>query len=238
MQVLRRGGEHLEAREYWWWTALAAVVLAAMAALGVVLQLGGDRGLPASVVALAPILVVLLVARRPLRKIIGRIQAARKGRLGERLVTELLARLPDDYYLVNDIVVSAGNIDHIVTGPCGIVVIETKRVAGRIQCDGDRWSVNGRRRKSYSRQAKAGAIAVKTFLAARHPELRAVFVHAVVVFTHPLCVLQVNRAEVAVARFSELLPLVMELGRARPMDRRLAHAAARSLAGGDAMGRV
>jgi len=76
------------------------------------------------------------------------------------------------------------------------------------------------------------------FLAARHPELRTVFVHAVVVFTHPLCELQVNRAEVAVARFSELLTLVMELGRARPMDRRLAHAAARSLASGDAMGRV
>jgi len=108
LQVLRRGGEHLEAREYWRWTALAAVVLAAVAALGVVLRLGGGLELPASVVALASILVVLLVVHRPLRKIIGRIQAARKGRLGERLVTELLARLPDGYYLVNDIVLSAG----------------------------------------------------------------------------------------------------------------------------------
>jgi hypothetical protein len=231
MQVLRQGGEYLEAQEYWRWVTLAVAAVAVLAALAIALRDSVILGLPLSLVAIAPILLVLPVASRVLRRIVLRIRAARKGRLGERLVTDLLARLPDEYYLVNDIVLGAGNVDHVLTGPCGIVVIETKRTAGQIRCEEDQWFINGRRTKSYSRQATAGAIAVKTFLASRHPELRTVFVRAVVVFTDPLCELRVERAEVAVARFSELLPLITELGRSRQMDQALAHASARSLAG-------
>jgi hypothetical protein len=233
MQILRRGGEHLEAREYWRWVALAVVVFAAVVAAGVIARHTGTMGLPPALGILAPIVIVFLVARRPLRRILRRIRAARKGRLGERLVTDLLARLPDEYYLVNDVVLGAGNVDHVITGPCGVVVIETKRIAGQIRCEGDQWFVNGRRTKSYSRQAKAGAIAVRTFLAARHPELRTTFVRAVVVFTHPLCKLRVDRAEVAVARFSELLGLISEFGRSEQLSQDLAHAAARSLTGSE-----
>jgi hypothetical protein len=38
---------------------------------------------------------------------------------------------------VNGVVLGAGNIDHVETGPCGIVVIETKRTVGNIGCEGD-----------------------------------------------------------------------------------------------------
>ena len=231
MQILRRGGEYLEAREYWQWTALTIVVLVATVALAFGLRSSEGLTPEGILMPLGPVMLGLLVGRRPLRRIVARIRAVRKGRLGERLVTDLLTRLPGHYYLVNDVVLGAGNIDHVVTGPCGIVVIETKRVAGRIRCDGDTWTVNGRRSKSYSRQIKAGAVAIKTFLAARHPELKGTFVRAIVVFTDPLCHLDVNRAEVAVARFSELLPLMNELGRVRQLDDRLARAVAHSLAG-------
>ena len=230
MQVFRQGGEYLEALEYWRWVALAVVVLLILGALAIVIRDAGILGLPLSVATVVPILLATLFAGRALRRIIPRIRAARKGRLGERLVTDLLARLPDEYYLVNDIVLGAGNVDHVVTGPCGIVVIETKRVSGQIRCDGDNWFVKGRRTRSYSRQAKAAAIAVRTFLATRHPELKDVFVRAVVVFTDPRCELRVDRAAVAVARFSQLLPLIIELGRSRPMAQTLARAAAQSLA--------
>lgn len=237
MQILRQGGEYLEAQEYWRWVALAVVAVAALVILAAALRDTAILRLPPSLTTLAPILVVVLIASRAIRRIVPRIRAARKGRLGERLVTGLLARLPDDYYLVNDIVLRAGDIDHVLTGPCGVVVIETKRVAGQIHCVGDAWFVNGRRVKSYSRQAKAAAIAVRTLLASRHPKLRTGFERAVVVFTNPLCEVRVDRAEVAVARFSELIPLITELGRAGQMDQRLALASARALAGSASPGR-
>jgi hypothetical protein len=135
MQVLRRGGEHLEAREYWRWVALAIVLVTVLVALAVAFrQLGVLR--PSFPAALIPVLLVLLVAGPAVRRITARIRAVRKGRLGEKLVTELLAGLPDEYYLVNDVGLGAGNIDHVVTGPCGIVVIETKRIAGHIGSEG------------------------------------------------------------------------------------------------------
>lgn len=227
MQILRRGGEHLEAREYWRWAALAALLLVVTLLVAAALSSSRRVGPPVLLVAIG-----LLAAVSPARKILGRIRAARKGQLGERLVTQLLERLPGDYFLVNDIVLSTGNIDHVLTGPCGVVVIETKRVAGRIHCDGDHWTVNGRRSKSYSKQAKAGAMAVKGLLAVRHPEFAREFVKAVVVFTEPRCELQISRPAVAVVRFSQLLAHVVELGQARRMDRALAHIAARSLMDG------
>jgi hypothetical protein len=230
MQVLRQGGEHLEAREYWRWVALAVVVLAALGSLAFTLPHIVISDLPLSLAPLTPILLALIVAGRAVYRITPRIRAARKGRLGETLVTNLLSRLPDDYYLVNDIVLGAGNIDHVVIGPCGVIVIETKRIAGKINCEGDQWFVNGRRTKSYSRQAKAAAMAVRTYLAVRYPEMGHQFVQAVLVFTDPLCELRVNRAQVAVARFSELLQLITEFSRSGRMDRSLAQASARSLA--------
>jgi hypothetical protein len=154
MEILRRGGEHLEAREYWRWAALAALLLPVTVVVAAAVS-------PNHLIVGPPVLLAVIgffVVVRPARKILGRIRAARKGRLGERLVTQLLEHLPDDYLLVNDIVLGAGNIDHVLMGPCGVVVIETKRVAGHIRCDGDHWTVNGRRIKSYSKQAKAGAM--------------------------------------------------------------------------------
>jgi hypothetical protein len=53
----------------------------------------------------------------------------------------------------------------------------------------------------------------------------------VVVFTDPLCELRIGGAQVAAVRFSELLPLVSELGRSRRMAASLARDSARSLAG-------
>jgi hypothetical protein len=52
-----------------------------------------------------------------------------------------------------------------------------------------------------------------------------------VVFTDPLCELRVDGAHVAAVRFSELLPLISELGRSRRMAANLARDSARSLAG-------
>ncbi len=127
MQVLREGGAYLEGRErrLWCWLAVGGSGL-------VLVVVGAVSGYPVAISGL-PVLVVLL------SKVGMRLASIRKGRHGEHAVTDLLKRLPDDYYLVNDVMVTGGggNLDHVVVGPCGVVVIETKRLAGKIRCSRD-----------------------------------------------------------------------------------------------------
>lgn len=211
MHVGRVGGRYLAGREQRLWVALASVVGLVIA--GVILA--GQRP-PLQWVGFAAVLGALPLGTRVARRLVS----VRKGRLGERLVADLLRRLPDDYWLVNDLTLGRprGNIDHVLVGPCGVVVIETKRVAGRIRCSGDEWSVNGYPRRSMSRQVNAGACAVRYVLAERCPDVAPKWVESVVVFTHPLCRLEVNRAQAIIVRYSELLQVVLELARKHRMS--------------------
>jgi hypothetical protein len=180
--------------------------------------------------ALVPVLLVVLVALCASPRMVARLRVLTRDP-GQRLDT-LLERLPNDYYLINNVVLAAGRVDHVLAGPCGIVVIATRRMTGHVQCDADRWAVNGRPCKSYSRRPKASAMAVRRFLAARHPEFRREVVRTIVVFTDPRCELDVREPEVAVVRGSDLLARIVELGLTRKMDRGLVHIAAHGLAGG------
>jgi hypothetical protein len=230
VRIVRAGGRYLEDRERRLWVALVVVLGVALA--WVVLA----AGLRAPLVATWPASLVVAVATiGGAATVIQRLASVRKGRLGEGLITELLGRLSDDYWLVNDVMLARGrgNVDHVLIGPCGVVVIETKRIAGRIRCYGDEWSVNGRRRRSISKQVNSGAAAVRYFLAERHPELasRALrWVESVVVFTHPTCRLEVNRPRTTVVRFSELLQLVLTLADRHRMPFATAARLAESLA--------
>ena len=62
----------------------------------------------------------------------------------------------------------AGNIDHIVLGPNGIFVIETKNYKGEISCYGDVWhgdyDTESYPIKSVSKQAKRNAVTLKRFI--------------------------------------------------------------------------
>ena len=212
MRIVRVGGRYLEGRERRLWVAL--VVVFGLALAGVVLAGVNLKASP--VPAWAAITVVAVVALSTAAPIARRLTSVRKGRLGERLITDLLRRLPDDYWLVNDVMLrrGRGNVDHVLIGPCGVVVIETKRIAGRIRCYGDEWSVNGHRRGSISRQVNSGGCAVRYYLTERHPDLASTalrWVESVIVFTHPTCRLEINRARTTVVRYSELLQLVLTL---------------------------
>lgn len=237
MKLLRVGGRYLEGREQLLWAALVAVLGLALA--GVVLA---EVSLKASPVPMwAGITVVAVVTLSTAAKVARRLTSVRKGRLGERLVTDLLRRLPDDYLLLNDVVLDGkrGNVDHVLIGPCG-VVIETKRIAGRIRCYGNEWSVNGHRRRSISQQVNSGACAVRYFLTERHPDLAATplrWVESVVVFTHPTCRLEVNRARAAVVRYSELLQLILTLAEKHRMAPTVAARLAESLVASQAVSR-
>jgi hypothetical protein len=148
-------------------------------------------------------------------------------------VADALRLLPDDYHLVSDVVVAPrARVDHVLVGPCGVVVIEPRHVSGLVHCDGDRWSVNGQRRPSFSRRVNARALLVSRWLGDRHPELDARGAGAftsIVVFTNPRCRLEIHRPQTTVVRFSELLDVVLQLGQRRHLPPELAARLARTL---------
>lgn len=60
-----------------------------------------------------------------------------KGFDGELIVTEILSELEGNYHIFNSIKGKYGDIDHLVIGPCGLVVIETKNNYGLISASWD-----------------------------------------------------------------------------------------------------
>lgn len=68
------------------------------------------------------------------------------GRRGERLVAGRLRALSDGgrYYLFDNLPEPAvGNIDHLVVGPCGLMIVETKANRGEVLIQGGRVFVEG-----------------------------------------------------------------------------------------------
>lgn len=78
----------------------------------------------------------------------------RSGRRGERRVERNLSdKLSDEYSLYNDVLLKgerSGNIDHIVVGPTGIFVIETKNNGGTINYGSYGWKGLGDSRNPIS----------------------------------------------------------------------------------------
>ena len=60
----------------------------------------------------------------------------RSGLTGESTVAESLSRFPDHFHIIHDITTPFGNIDHVVVGPTGVFIIDTKNWRGIVQADG------------------------------------------------------------------------------------------------------
>jgi Nuclease-related domain len=189
----------------------------------------------------------LAVLRRPLTGLITTVTMALSGdrattrpsgvrhrRRSERLVSELLTHLSGDYVLVNDVVLPAQPdfIDHILIGPCGVVVIEPRQCREDYAGAGFEHADRHDPEPSPTRQGSRTALAVRDFLAERHPDLRRTalrFVDSVVVFTDPRSPLEIYQGRSAAVRYSELLQFIRELARQRAMDASTAAALARTL---------
>ena|SRR3989338_6449396 len=105
-----------------------------------------------------------------------------KGRIGEWEIGKLLSKLPDSYYIFQDVVLGKGNIDFVVVGPSGVYAIEVKSHSGKIDFDGYKLTQNGRPfDRNFLGQAKYEAMDLKRFLEANLN--RQVFVKAVLVFS-------------------------------------------------------
>ena len=127
----------------------------------------------------------------------------RKGLEGERSVALELSGLSDEYLLLNDVLLpgARGNIDHVMVGPTGVFVFETKNYSGKYVCYGDRWFLQGRRQKydvkSVSVQAKNNADTLGELL---HTSGFTVQVNPVIVFTHPAVQLWLHHPTVPVLK--------------------------------------
>jgi hypothetical protein len=132
------------------------------------------------------------------------------GLLGEKNVIKTLEKnLGDEYYLINDLYphTGGGDIDHIVLGPNGIFVLETKNWSGGIVCHGDQWQRTKRRdfQSSPSRQVRRNVAKIRQTID-NTTELRNlnVWVEGIVVFTSNHANLTLHNPTATVLKLSQL----------------------------------
>lgn len=139
------------------------------------------------------------------------------GAKGEETVAEYLAHLNDRYDVIHDVVLpgEVGNIDHVVLGPNGVFVIETKNHKGYITCQGDWWKQRkiGRRGTPYlgnigspSKQVKRNAVLLRQFIQ-NHFQMN-LYINGIVVFTNEEARLKIMNPTVAVLRPQELCDFI------------------------------
>ncbi len=131
------------------------------------------------------------------------------GARGEARVTKVLENFPDDWVVLNDIVVDGAQIDHILACPKGIFTIETKNYGGRVYGDANksRWFYYlGKRKFSFYspvKQALKHSLVLHNFLKTRCG-LEKLWVQTLVVFARRDVKLKVHSPKVPVLHISEL----------------------------------
>jgi hypothetical protein len=134
----------------------ASVLLIAEAAL---LALGGSWWWPLSLLALGLILLLSrsVVLGGPLDPV-----ALRNGIRGEERVAGFLAELePEGYRVLHDVDLERKNADHVLVGPTGVYVIETKDWTGRFYRSRGRLMFNDRPAKDVVGQVTSVALAIR-----------------------------------------------------------------------------
>ena len=132
------------------------------------------------------------------------------GLTGEQQVAKLLnSKLSDDYFLLNDLSFGngGGDIDHIILGPSGVFVLETKNWSGEIICHGDEWTRTGKRsfKGSPSLQVKRNAARIKRVIdSAQFLKALDIQVEGVVVFTNKHANLRLNYPTVPILKLPQL----------------------------------
>ena len=110
-----------------------------------------------------------------------------KGIKGESIVAEYLNELPKDYFIFNDVKFpgSYGNLDHVVIGPTGIYVIETKKYKGFFLVKDDEWFYKSGKNveKEYiqpGKQVIANVMSLKKFFINNEVSMVGVSINAIV----------------------------------------------------------
>ncbi len=88
---------------------------------------------------LAFVVVVWLCLRisgRKLDELEKERMAMRKGAAGENCVGITLGDFPEEFRVINDLATDNGNVDHVVVGPTGVFLLDTKNWRGVVSADG------------------------------------------------------------------------------------------------------
>lgn len=85
-------------------------------------------------------------------------RAWRRGADGEERVARSLSRLPKGWYVFHDLTVGSGgaNLDHLVIGPGGVFVLNTKNLTGNVWI-GERAILHNGHRTDYLRASTRGS---------------------------------------------------------------------------------
>ena len=114
--------------------------------------------------------------------------------------------LINDLYLHN----GGGDIDHVVLGPGGVFVLETKNWSGNITCNGDEWQRAGKQnfKGSPSLQVKRNAAKIKHIIDSS-PAFGSlgVWVEGIVVFTNNNASLRLNHPTVSILKLHAIAKL-------------------------------
>jgi hypothetical protein len=107
-----------------------------------------------------------------------------RGAAGEILVGQMLGKFPDNFCIINDLSTPNGNIDHVVVGPTGVYILDTKAWRGVVEADGKgELLLNGQQTdKNCVRQFVGRMMGIKEKVLTLAPGMDAHF-NAVFVFT-------------------------------------------------------
>lgn len=156
------------------------------------------------------------------------------GLSGERHVGTVLTRdLAQEYALINGLKLprGAGDIDHLVVGPTGVFLLETKTMAGHIVCEPDgtwRRTRVGRAGAAYpayigdpAAQVQRNIFAVRQALQKRLPRLcrqTGLWIEGLVVFPHPRTELDAEFSRVPAVPLEEVVGRISMHAPARPLS--------------------
>lgn len=112
----------------------------------------GVKKQPFASILLAIFVVAIPIVLKFLNRITEKLEAEkinfRKGAVGEAVVGYVIENFPADYRVIHDLTKPFGNIDHVVIGPSGVYIIDTKNWKGIITADGNgEILLNGKQQK-------------------------------------------------------------------------------------------
>ena len=141
-------------------------------------------------------------------KLKKRISHADTGAKAEQAVAEALNELPDDYYVFHDLEFPGFNIDHVVLGPNGIFLVETKSQKGNITQENDVLLRNGRKFfKDFLKQCWSQAYSLRDHLNAER--LRGLSIKPILCFSQGFVEIRGPVRGVAVLNVGYLRPYIL-----------------------------
>lgn len=152
-------------------------------------------------------------------KLKKRISHADTGAKAEQAVAEALNELPDDYFVFHDLEFPGFNIDHVVLGPNGIFLVETKSQTGNITQEHDVLLRNGRKFfKDFLKQCWSQTYSLRDHLNAER--LRGLSIKPILCFSRGFVEIRGPVRGVAVLNVGYLRPYILSQRGSSPAQAR------------------